>query len=250
MLQTDIIWAEAEKNRLTARSMIFSALDNKPDLIILPEMFTTGFATLPGGLAEKDETTLNWMRTIAVETGAAITGSVAVEKGGRYFNRMYFVKPDQHYTVYDKRHLFTFGGEKENFSPGREKVVIEHAGVRILLQICYDLRFPVFSRNRNDYDLAIYVASWPSARKYAWNTLLRARAIENQCYVAGVNRTGSDPGGHLYGGSILLDYMGQPVAEGSDKEEAIRGHIDTQAMRRYRAKFPALEDADDFELKI
>lgn len=220
------------------------------DLIILPEMFTTGFCTSPKGAAEEaDNETLKWMQTIAAKKDAALAGSVATHEDSKYYNRFYFVKPDGSYATYNKRHLFTFAGEDKEYAAGNERVVVEYRGVRILLQICYDLRFPVFARNKGDYDMIIYVANWPIPRIEAWNTLLRARAIENVCYVAAVNRTGEDPYVKYNGGTSLIDYIGKDiVAAEFGKEEAIYGEIDMEKLSEFRKKFPALNDADKFEI--
>lgn len=248
LLQTDIQWQKPNENRTHAETII----DTLPqaDLIILPEMFTSGFCMAPAEVAEKADTaTLHWMQTIAMKKKAAIAGSVSVEDGGRYYNRFYFVKPDGSYTSYNKKHLFTFSGEDKEYAAGDERVIVEYKGVRILLQICYDLRFPVFSRNRGDYDMIIYVANWPTVRIDAWNTLLKARAIENLCYVAGVNRVGNDPGNSYNGGTVLLDYMGKSIVSAEDGlENAVCGEIDMQMLKDFREKFPALNDADKYRI--
>lgn len=248
LLQTDIQWQKPNENRTHAEKII----DTLPqaDLIILPEMFTSGFCMAPAEVAEKADTaTLHWMQTIAMKKKAAIAGSVSVEDGGRYYNRFYFVKPDGSYTAYNKKHLFTFSGEDKEYAAGDERVIVEYKGVRILLQICYDLRFPVFSRNRGDYDMIIYVANWPTVRIDAWNTLLKARAIENLCYVAGVNRVGNDPGNSYNGGTVLLDYMGKSIVSAEDGlENAVCGEIDMQMLKDFREKFPALQDADKYRI--
>ncbi|MDR2954875.1 MAG: amidohydrolase [Prevotella sp.] len=248
LLQTDIYWQQPEKNRRHAENVIKESPD--ADIIVLPEMFTTGFCTSPVGVAEEANTeTLRWMQQIASEKNAAVCGSVATIDNGRYYNRFYFVKPDGDYATYNKRHLFTYAGEDKEYEAGKERVIVEYKGVRILLQVCYDLRFPVFSRNRGDYDVAIYIASWPESRIEAWNTLLRARAIENVCYVVAVNRMGDDPGNHYCGGTTLIDYKGKDiVAAGYEKEESVCGIIDLQALNDFRKIFPALKDADDFTL--
>lgn len=248
MLQTDIVWESPEENRAHAADMIYAAED--ADLIVLPEMFTTGFTMYPLMVAEQDGfRTLEWMMTVARERGAAVTGSIVVGEGTKFFNRMFFVRPDGSYDTYDKRHLFTYAGEHEHYSPGGSRVVAEYKGVRILLQICYDLRFPVFSRNRGDYDMIVYVASWPQSRIHVWDTLLRARAIENACYVVGVNRVGRDPEAVYSGSSALIDFKGQSVLEAGDGEKAITGSVDMDMLAAFREKFPVLEDADDFQLK-
>lgn len=249
LLQTDIVWQNAEANRSKATEIINNS--QKADLIILPEMFTTGFCTSPKGAAEKANTeTLAWMQAIAKEKQAAIAGSVTTEDKGKHYNRFYFVKPDGSFNTYDKRHLFTFANEHKEYEAGQERVIVEYMGVRILLQICYDLRFPVFSRNKGDYDMIIYVASWPTVRLDAWNTLLKARAIENLCYVAAVNRTGKDPYCDYSGGTYLINYLGQTMVSAQpDKQEAVYGEIDMEALKRFREKFPALRDADKFCLE-
>lgn len=248
LLQTDIKWHQPEYNRAHAKKIIDASI--AADVIILPEMFTTGFCTSPKGIAEKADTeTLKWMRMVAKEKHAAIGGSVATVENGKFYNRFYFVKPDGEYTVYDKKHLFTYGGEDKEYAAGENRVIVEYKGYKILLQICYDLRFPVFSRNRGDYDMIIYIASWPTSRIYAWNTLLRARAIENQCYVIGVNRTGDDPTNIYSGGTALIDFMGYPIIEAdTGKEQAIYGNINMKALNDFRKSFPALQDADKYTL--
>ena len=214
-------------------------------------MFSTGFCTNPDGIAENlDNETLQWMKSKASEKSAAIAGSVAVTDGKHYFNRFYFVKPDGSVTYYDKKHLFTYGGEHRRFTAGEERVIVEWKGVRILLQICYDLRFPVWARNRADYDMIIYVASWPTPRVAAWSALLVARAIENQCYVAGVNRVGADPACEYCGGTVVIDPYGKTIAECPMGEESeASALVDMDALEAFREKFPVLNDADEFERK-
>lgn len=237
-------WGDRTGNVRKADAMI----DVTPgaDLYIFPEMFTTGFSMDTGNMAEdEDGETLEWMCRKATEKDAAIAGSVAVRCGTRFFNRMYFVRPGGDVTAYDKRHLFSFAGEDRHFTRGEKRVVTEWRGVRILLQVCYDLRFPVFSRNHGDYDMAIYVASWPESRIGAWDTLLHARAIENQCYVAGVNRTGRDPDCGYCGNSLVADPYGNNIAVCRDNEEcAATAEIDMETLRAFRKKFPVLKDAD------
>lgn len=250
LLQTDIRWQSPAENRFRAQELI--AASPVADLIVLPEMFTTGFVTAPEGAVEPANTdTLKWMRTVADTQNAAVAGSVATEENGRYYNRFYFVRPDGTYAVYNKRHLFTFAGEDRHYDAGRERVIVEWQGWRILLQVCYDLRFPVFSRNRGDYDMILYVANWPTVRIHPWNTLLRARAIENVCYVAGVNRTGEDPFVSYSGGTALVDFKGETAAEAAwNSEEAVFFEADKKALMDFRQKFPALNDTDDFTLEI
>lgn len=244
VLQKNIIWADPQSNVIRADE----AIDNNPgsDLYILPEMFSTGFCTQPEGIAESaDSETLSWMKTKAAQINAAIAGSIAVHEDGKYYNRFYFVKPDGTVATYDKKHLFTFGGEDKHFTAGTERVIVTYMGVRILLEICYDLRFPIWARNRKDYDMIIYVASWPTPRVEAWKALLTARAIENQCYVAGVNRVGSDPSNEYSGGTRIVDPYGKIMAECEDeKEMEVTADVDMEVLDAFRKKFPVLNDAD------
>lgn len=244
ILQRDIEWANPVLNVQRAEE----AIDRNAgaDLYVLPEMFSTGFCTQPEGIAESSNSdTLKWMQRKAAEIDAAIAGSVAVEQDGKFYNRFYFVKPDRSVTYYDKKHLFTYGGEHLRFTAGEERVVVEWRGVRILLEICYDLRFPIWARNRGDYDMILYVASWPTPRVAAWSALLVARAIENQCYVAGVNRVGTDPACEYCGGSVIIDPYGKTIAACADNTECeAMAEVDMKALEAFREKFPVLKDAD------
>ena len=240
-------WEDTAGNLRTAGRMVAEA---DADLVILPEMFATGFVTDPGRVAqpmsgEIVQEMTRWVRT----TGKAVAGSLIVEEEGRYYNRLLFIKPSGERVQSDKRHLFSIGGEGANFWPGRERGVVEYGGIRFLLQVCYDLRFPVWSRCRNDYDAIIYVASWPAGRRDVWRTLLRARAIENQCYVVGVNRTGDDPWNHYAGDSAVVDFKGTPLCEADASEGVFTARLDREALDRFRTKFPAWRDADDFLLR-
>ncbi|HCO68312.1 MAG TPA: amidohydrolase [Dysgonomonas sp.] len=248
LVQSDIKWQSREENLIHIEKLLENS--SPSDLIILPEMFTTGFCTSPKGAAEEaDSKTLEWMQWMAEKKDAAIAGSVATHENEKYYNRFYFVKPDGAYTTYNKRHLFTFAGEDKEYTGGKERVIVEFMGFRILLQVCYDLRFPVFSRNRKDYDMIIYVANWPIPRIDAWNALLRARAIENVCYVAAVNRVGDDSYVKYNGGTVLLDYLGKDIkAAEFGKEEYIAGDVEIESLNEFRLKFPALNDADQFEI--
>lgn len=240
----DIAWGDCQGNVRRADAMI----DNAPeaDLYILPEMFSTGFAADPEGMAESENgKTVEWMRRKAVAKDAAIAGSLTIRSGERYFNRLYFVKPDGEVTTYDKRHLFSYAGENLHYTRGEERVIVEWRSVRIMLQVCYDLRFPVFSRNHGDYDMIIYVASWPTSRIKVWDTLLHARALENQCYVAGVNRVGHDPNCAYCGNSLIISPYGEDLAVcGSGEESAKMAEIDMEMLRSFRKKFPVIDDAD------
>lgn len=242
-LQYDVAWMDPQANFKRLEQMI----DRHPgaDLYVLPEMFTTGFVMDPERLASIDADALEWLRGRSAATGAALCGSVAVNDGGRWYNRMYFVKPDGTVTHYDKHHLFTFAGEHERYTAGKDRAVVEWGGVRFFLQVCYDLRFPVFSRNHGDYDVALYVANWPERRRRAWDILLPARAVENQCYVVGVNRVGNDPQCTYDGGTVIIDPYGRTVAHCEDNSEgACTAPIDMDRLKAFRTKFPVLNDAD------
>ena len=245
LMQPDIVWADPEANRAKLEEVMWGL--DRSDLYVLPEMFSTGFVTETAGIVESDGQTLQWMLRMAQELKGAVCGSVAIEEGGQYFNRFYFVKPNGDVASYDKHHLFTYADEHRRYTPGDERVVVEFRGVRFLLQVCYDLRFPVFSRNNEKipYDCAIYVASWPTSRQAVWDTLLHARAIENQCYVAGVNRVGQDESGRYCGGTLLVDPYGNTAAACPlDEDCAITVELDLQHLRDFRRKFPVLKDAD------
>lgn len=246
LLQRDIVWANPAENRRRAEEAMLQAPAS--DLYVLPEMWSTGFATQPEQIAEPaDSDSLKWMHRMADLLDAAIAGSVAVkEEDGTFHNRFYFVKPREEEAIfYDKRHLFTYGNEHLHYTAGKKRIVTEWRGARFLLQVCYDLRFPVFSRNQEDYDCALYVASWPTSRIAVWETLLHARAMENQCYVAGVNRVGNDPACSYSGGTLLIDAYGRDVAVCAKNEEAsITAEIDLEKLRAFREKFPVLKDRD------
>ena len=247
IIQHDIVWGNPAENRLRLQQQI----EAQPgaDLYVLTEMWSTGFATNPEGVAERDEASLQWMKDMAVQMQAAIAGSLAIEQDGSFHNRLYFVKPDGEVEYYDKRHLFSYGGEDKYYSPGTERVVVEWKGVRFLLTVCYDLRFPVWMRYCNDYDAIICVANWPTVRIDSWQTLLRARAIENQCYVVGVNRVGKDPNCDYCGCSAIINPYGQTIAEcEKNKEYSMEAVFDMEKLNAYRVKFPALKEKDKFEI--
>ncbi|MDR0954971.1 MAG: amidohydrolase [Rikenellaceae bacterium] len=252
LLQSDICWQTPTANCLRAEVLLAAA--PQVDLIVLPEVFATGFSIEAGEAeraAQAGAEVLEWMRRMAARHDAAVAGSVVVEEQGNYYNRFYFVRPDGSFAAYDKRHLFTFAGEDRQFSPGQERVVVEWRGWRMLLQVCYDLRFPVFARNRDDYDLILYVANWPTKRIGVWDTLLAARAIENACYVAGVNRTGSDPFVTYNGHSAWVDFKGNPLAQAEgEREEMLFCEADKEALEAFRKRFPVLDDGDDFTLNL
>lgn len=254
ILQTDIKWCEPIANQASAKELI--AKSAPADLYVLPEMWSTGFVTKPQGFAETEQESMKigsaaWMGNMARELDAALCGSLAVQTAdGSFVNRMYFVYPDGTYVHYDKRHLFTPGSEGLHYTAGRERTVVEFRGVRFLLQVCYDLRFPVWSRYRGDYDAVIYVANWPASRHDVWTTLLKARAIENQSYAIGVNRTGSDKGWQYRGGSIVISPTGETVADCGKVECGMTADIDMTLLQRFRETFPALNDRDSFTLNM
>lgn len=225
------------------------------DLIVLPETFTSGFSNEAIHNAETmDGPTLVWLREQARALDAAICGSVQLRVGDHVYNRLLFVTPDGRVQHYDKRHLFRYADEHKRYAAGNERLVVAWRGWKICPLVCYDLRFPVYARNRHgadgfDYDLALYVANWPSARRYAWQTLLRARAIENLSYGIGVNRVGTDGNNLGYSGdSVVLDYLGQPLAELGAQEQVVTVSLDAEALAAHRERFPAWMDADAFNL--
>lgn len=249
LVQTPLDWQQPSANRERLTSLL-APLEGQTDLIVLPEMFTTGFTMSPDEVAEPlSGTTLVWMQQQARSLGAAICGSVVIEDQG-YRNRLLFVTPEGEVHHYDKRHLFRMANEHEHYAAGERRSIIEYKGWRILPQVCYDLRFPVWCRNRDDYDLLLCVANWPAPRRHPWRALLLARAIENQCYVAGVNRVGVDGKGLEYSGdSLLVDFKGQALLDGPAGEPFIKtGLLNGEDLQQFRRNFPAWQDADDFTL--
>lgn len=250
LIQPDIIWENKLKN-LEKLGELMSESPDETDIIILPEMFNTGFSMNPAYLCETpDSVTLEWMRSMTEKRHSGICGSYIVSVDNQYFNRWIFVSPDGETWNYDKRHLFSPGGENKLFAPGRNRVVFTFRGMRICPNICYDLRFPVWSRNRNDYDILINSSNWPESRRDVWITLLRARALENQSYVAGVNRIGIDGSGIKYSGdSMIIGPKGETIASGRQNEESIvSGEISLSDLADFREKFPVLNDADNFKI--
>ena len=249
LIQMDLAWCDREANLSHAEELI--SHNPGADVYVLPEMFTTGFCMDPARIAEPMQgPTLEWMCRVAAESNAAIVGSVAaIAPEGGYKNRMYFVEPDGKVTYYDKRHLFSYSGEDKCYEAGRDRVIVEFRGVRFFMQVCYDLRFPVFGRNRDDYDVALYVANWPDKRRMAWDVLLRARAIENQAVVIGVNRVGNDPMCCYDGGTAAIDFFGFVAAKCDDhNEQVVSYEVKMDELRHYRDKFPSLTDSDEFTL--
>ncbi len=250
LLQFPVVW-ENKKTNLEIITQKINHLPDDVDLVILPEMFTTGFTMRPESVAEtKKNTTLHLLQELAQKEKIAITGSWVTEEAGNYYNRLYFIFPDGSYKTYNKRHLFTLAGEEKVYRPGHEKLVISYKNWNICPLICYDLRFPVYSRIVNqNYDLLIYVASWPDKRIYAWDSLLKARAIENMSYVAGVNRCGQDAAGLNYSGhSQVLDYMGNYLVPPASAEETLIAILEKEPLQKAREKLAFLNDADRFNL--
>lgn len=251
LVQQPLLWEDHAGN-LACFEQLLAPLAGHTDLIVLPEMFPTGFSMEAERLAEPAEgPTRAWMQRLAGQLDAAITGSVITRDAGRHFNRLLWVAPGAPPAHYDKRHLFRMGREHEHYAAGTAALCVEWRGFRICPLVCYDLRFPVFSRRRPalDYELLLYVANWPAARRHAWRTLLMARAIENQAFVAGVNRVGEDGKGVPHAGdSAALDFLGQPLAELGSEPTVRTVELDGAALRRFRERFPAHLDADRFTL--
>lgn len=251
-------WHDPAGNRDYYADLI-APLHGTTDVVLLPETFTSGFSNDAIDDAETmDGPTVAWMRAQAAQLGAALCGSVQLRVDGSVFNRLLWVTPDGTLQHYDKRHLFRYAREHERYAAGRERLTVEWKGWRICPLVCYDLRFPVYSRNRYDverpgapdYDLLLYVANWPAARAYAWKTLLRARAIENLCYVAGLNRVGTDGNGIDYDGdSAVIDFLGHPVSECTDAEVVVTTTLLADELAKHRERFPAMLDGDAFELR-
>lgn len=249
LIQTDIIWEDAEQNRKNFEAKI-NSIASDVDLIVLPEMFTTGFSMHPEAIAEMMEgNSISWLKTIAKSKNTAITGSLVIKENNHFYNRLVFVFPSDEMQYYDKRHLFSLAGEDESYAAGAKKLIIEYKGWKICPLICYDLRFPVFSRNTEEYDLLLYVANWPIARITAWDALLRARAIENMCYTIGVNRVGEDGNNHPYPGhSQVIDFLGNTITESSENETILIAELDKQQLLETRKKLGFLSDRDVFKI--
>jgi omega-amidase len=250
ILQPDIIWEDKIRNLEVLGKMSMSVPPDT-DILILPEMFNTGFSMNPSRLAEPPgSTTLEWMKDISVNHNTGVCGSYIIKRDGGYYNSWIFVSPEGEMVTYDKRHLFSPGNEDKLFKKGMQRIVFSFRGVRICPNICYDLRFPVWSRNCNDYDLLINSANWPQSRRDVWLTLLKARAIENQCYVVGANRTGTDGEGINYcGDSMVIGPKGEVIASVMDSVCFLTGEISAAMLSEFRRRFPAIKDADNFEIK-
>jgi omega-amidase len=254
LVQAALAWHDAAANRRRFEALL-APLAGKTDLVVLPEMFTTGFTMQPEAAAEDaNGPSVAWMHEQAAKLGAVIAGSIATRDAGHYFNRLTCMRPDGTHACYDKRHLFRMAHEHDHYSGGTRRVIVDVKGWRVRPLVCYDLRFPVWSRNRlggdEAYDVLLYVANWPERRRYAWQTLIKARAIENLSYCIAVNCVGRDGNGINYtGDSAALDYLGQPLTEASEQEFVTTVTLDRSALQAFRDKFPAHLDADEFELR-
>jgi omega-amidase len=257
-IQSYLHWQDVSANLVHFTHLLKSIVAT--DLIVLPEMFSTGFTMEPKSFAEVEQgKSFQWMRDISKIYDCAIVGSISTQtQSGQYVNRCYFMKPDGSYEYYDKRHLFRMGNEHLHYEAGKQKKIVDYKGWKILLQVCYDLRFPVFTKNRFDhvnhtwdYDVILYPANWPERRSYAWSSLLIARAIENQAYVIGVNRVKEDGKQINHSGdSVILNYLGEPVASAQKcEEEILQAELDASALLSYRTGFPVGLDADNFQLE-
>ena len=251
-IQADLFWENPKKN-LTFFEEKINSLPENVDLIVLPEMFTTGFTMNPEKVAEKmDGISVSWMLKIAAEKQIAITGSLVISDGANYYNRLIFVHPSGKIETYNKRHSFTLAGEHKVYTSGKEKLIVTYKGWRICPLICYDLRFPVWARNTENYDLLIFMANWPITRIKAWEALLKARAIENMSYVVGVNRTGKDANNYEYSGnSLAIDYLGEELSSLAKNEVGIiSAIINKKNQAKVREALGFLNDMDSFHINI
>ena len=251
LIQSDLYWENISKNRNNFDSKI-NQIDSEVNLIVLPEMFSTGFTMNALAVAEtmQGETVL-WMQSIAKQRNCAISGSLVITENNQFYNRMFFVFPSGEIKYYNKRHLFTLAGEDKTYTAGTEKVIVDYLGWKICLQVCYDLRFPVFARNTENYDLLIYVANWPKVRTNAWDILLKARAVENLSYVVGVNRLGLDANNYEHiGHSQVVDYLGHYILEPQEAEGVFIVELDKNSMLETRKKLDFLSDKDTFTISV
>lgn len=249
LIQAPLTWENPQANRKYFEEKI-NAVQQEIDLIVLPEMFTTGFTMNPKDVAESMEgETISKLKDWARNKNVAITGSLIIAEKENYYNRLVFVFPSGEIQYYDKRHLFSLAGEEKVYTPGKSRLIVNFKGWKICPLVCYDLRFPVFSRNTEDYDLLLYVANWPKPRTNAWDILLKARSVENMCYTIGVNRIGFDESGHEYiGHSQAIDFLGNMVSNAEAFEGVFIADLDKNTMLEARQKFGFLNDRDSFEI--
>jgi predicted amidohydrolase len=247
LIQTELIWENPKENREILQNKI-NSISQYVDMLVLPEMFTSGFTMHPEKVAETMQgETISWLKEIARSKNCAITGSLVISENRNFYNRLVFVYPTGEVKYYDKRHLFTLAGEDKVYTAGNEKLIVEYKGFKICLLICYDLRFPVFSRNTEHYDILLYVANWPKVRTNAWDVLLQARAIENMCFVVGVNRVGLDGNNHEYiGHSQAIDFLGNSLIKPQEKEGIFYTELNKNDLLQTRIKLPFLDDRDPF----
>lgn len=249
LIQSDLFWEDKAKNLQQFEEKI-AGLPKETHVVVLPEMFSTGFSMKPKELAEAmDGSTMQWLRSTAIRYRKIITGSIIIEEEGNYYNRLIWMLPNGTFYYYDKRHLFGYAGEDKHYTPGDKRLIVQVNGWKICLQVCYDLRFPVWSRQTADapYDMLIYVANWPERRSLPWKALLQARAIENQSYVLGVNRVGND-GNDIYhsGDSSIIDPLGNIVWQQANEEAVFTYTFHKEELQKIRDQFPFLDDADKF----
>ncbi|WP_296684936.1 amidohydrolase [Flavobacterium sp.] len=250
LIQIPLVWEDPKSNRDYIEQKI-NTLEADTDLVVLPEMFTTGFTMQPERVAETMQgETIVWMQSLAKAKNCAITGSLVIIEGGNYYNRLLFVFPSGEIHYYNKRHLFTLAGEDKSYTKGTQKLIIEYRGWKICPLICYDLRFPVFARNVEQYDLLLYVANWPTIRIQAWDTLLKARAVENMSYTIGVNRVGKDEKDYDYSGhSQVVDFLGNYAIAPQETEGIFYAQLNKEALLKTRTKLGFLNDQDTFDWK-
>lgn len=245
-LNLDIAWKSKTENFIKIEEE-FSNID--ADIFLLPEMFSTGFCMEAEEVADRNNESLTWMKSFAKSKKSAVAGSVSVEEDGKFYNRFYFVFPDGNLEYYNKRHLFSYSGEDKVYTGGDERKVVDYKGFRVLLQVCFDLRFPVFSRNQDDYDAILYVANWPSSRVEAWKALLKARSIENQAFLFGLNRIGTDGYNNDYEESSLVYFPdGKEISERDNN--VISSEWNLEKLREFRNKFPFLNERDTFDIAL
>jgi omega-amidase len=256
-IQSNLHWEDKKANLQMFEEKILS-ISQPVEIVVLPEMFSTGFSMQPEKLAETMEgETVQWMKQIAAKKKIILTGSIIIEENGNYFNRLIWMLPNGEFGSYDKRHLFAYAGEDQHYTAGTKRLIASVKGWKLNMLICYDLRFPVWTRqsfreneNQPEYDVLIYVANWPDKRVHAWKTLLQARAIENQCYVVGVNRVGEDENkNHYTGESMVVDAMGEVLYHKKDEEDIFTITLDKSHLEKVRERFPFWRDADSFRIK-